>query len=253
MGKSGKVAVVTGAASGLGLAIAERLARGFHDLVLLDRSETVLDVAERLSSNDVTARSRIVDLLDTSALSGVVKEIGDRYGRLDILINNAGIHPKKNGAKYSIEEVTTEQWNDVITVNLTAAFVLSREAFPLMKEKKFGRIVNISSRGGRTYSPEAGIHYHASKAGIIGLTRVLAGEGGPFGITANCVTPGRVRTPLADEGAGEQYHVKYASNVPVGRIGRTDEIAAAVEYLVSDEAGYTTGAILDINGGGYMA
>jgi 3-oxoacyl-[acyl-carrier protein] reductase len=250
---SDRVAVITGAASGIGLAVAERLSQSLQDVILVDRSDKVLEVAEQLRSNERRAHAKVLDLADLDSLPAFVKEVGERHGRLDILVNNAGIHPKKNGMPYLIEEIDTAQWLHVMNVNLTSAFVLSREAFGLMKAKKFGRIVNISSRGGRMYSPQAGIHYHASKSGMFGLTRVLAGEGGPCGITANCIAPGRVRTPLGNEGVGEQHHSNYASNVPVGRVGHTTEIAAAVEYLCSEEAGYTSGAIIDVNGGGYMA
>jgi 3-oxoacyl-[acyl-carrier protein] reductase len=249
MSASERVAVVTGAASGIGLAIAERLAHDAHSLVLVDRSDAVHALAERLRGDGIAAESAVVDVADHDRVRELTGDLTARHGRCDILVNNAGVHPKRpDGGKVPIPEISFDQWQQVIAVNLTAPFLLAAWALELMKRRRWGRIVNISSRAGRVYSDVAGAHYSATKAALIGFTRVLAGEGGPFNVTANCVAPGRVRTPLSDQG-GDALHEGYARTVPVARIGRPEEIAAAVAFLASDDASFVTGSVVDANGG----
>lgn len=246
-----RVAVVTGAAGGIGAAVARRLAAGGHDLVLVDRDRAVHDVAAKLAGDGRSAAAFVADLGDPEEVARAAKDVEVRYGRCDVLVNNAGIHPKhSDGSHYRIAQIDLTQWERVMAVNLTAPYLLSAWALGLMTSNGWGRIVNVSSRAGRIYSDVAGAHYSASKAGLIGFTRVLAGEGGPFGVTANCVAPGRVRTPLSDQGGVSLgLHDRFASAVPVGRIGTATELAAAVAFLVSDDAGFVTGAVLDVNGG----
>jgi 3-oxoacyl-[acyl-carrier protein] reductase len=245
------ITVITGAASGIGLAIARRFAGGDHRLVLIDRSPAVQQVATEISENGGTAAGYVTDVADGQALRRTMDAIHAEYGRCDILVNNAGIHPKHaDGSHFKIPEISSQQWDQVMAVNLTAPFLLSAWALELMKPGGWGRIVNISSRAGRIYSDVAGAHYSASKAGLIGFTRVLAGEGGPYGVTANCVAPGRIKTPLSDQG-GEQLglHGRFADMVPLRRIGTPTELAAAVAFLASYEASFVTGAVIDVNGG----
>jgi 3-oxoacyl-[acyl-carrier protein] reductase len=139
----------------------------------------------------------------------------------------------------------------VLRINLTAPFILCRELVPAMQQRGWGRVINIASRAGRTFIPPAGLHYSASKAGLIGLTRQLAGSFAAFGITANCIAPGRIETPLSSQSSAEVLRQSVAA-IPAQRLGTTDEIAAAARFLASDAAGYVTGVCIDVNGGAFI-
>lgn len=248
-----RVTVITGSASGMGLEISRTLATPEHTLVLVDRDAAVHDVASELSGRAAGAASYITDLSDPEQVLELTRRITAEHGGVDILVNNAGIHPKRqDGSHFPIPEIDLDQWRLVFDVNVTAVFLLSQWALASMTPRGWGRIVNIASRAGRMYSSVAGAQYAASKAAVIGFTRNLAGEAGPHGITANTVAPGRVKTPLSDIG-GESgdldLHGMFADMVPVGRIGRPEEIAAVVEFLVSEKSSFLTGAVLDVNGG----
>jgi 3-oxoacyl-[acyl-carrier protein] reductase len=147
--------------------------------------------------------------------------------------------------------MSEEEWRKVLDINLTGAFLCSKACLPIMREKGWGRIINIASQAGRTRSDIAGAHYAASKAGMMGLARALAGELGMAGITVNSIAPGRIMTPMAQE-AGEAANTAYLARIPVGRLGTPDDVAAAVAFLVSDEAGFISGITLDVNGGAFM-
>jgi 3-oxoacyl-[acyl-carrier protein] reductase len=248
---NGKVAVVTGAAQGLGAAIANGLTSPGTTMVLLDRSPNVKEVARNLSGNSRNAVGHVIDLADGAAITELTQNLMNEYGRCDILVNNAALSPKaSDGTRLDLADIPVEQWERVLAVNLTAAFRLCAWAFPLMKAQGWGRIVNMSSRAGRMFVPQAGAHYAATKAALIGFTRTVAGEGGPFGITANCIAPGRIETPLtADNPSAAAMGATFKDQTPVGRMGTPAEVAAAVNYLVSDAAGFVTGAVIDINGG----
>jgi 3-oxoacyl-[acyl-carrier protein] reductase len=249
---TGKIAVVTGAASGIGLATAQRLSRDGHTVAIIDRSEHANEVAAGLGRN---AAGFVGDLSSPDEIQRLTEEIGDAFGGVDILVNNAGIHPKRaDGSHYPIPEISLEQWNLVMAVNLTATFLLSKWAMGAMKDRGWGRIVNVSSRAGRMYSSVAGAQYSASKAAVIGFTRNLAGECGPHNITANTVAPGRIKTPLSDVSglsSSQNLHEVFASTVPLGRVGGSDELASVVSFLASEDASFITGAVIDVNGGIY--
>jgi NAD(P)-dependent dehydrogenase (short-subunit alcohol dehydrogenase family) len=169
-----------------------------------------------------------------------------------VLVNCAGIQPQASDrGKNFIEDVSDEIWDRTLAVNLTAPFLLARALVPAMKDRGWGRVVNIASRAGQTYVAATTTDYSATKAGLIGLTRMLAGECGPHGVTVNSVAPGRISTPLANANA-EDAIAAMVSTVPLGRVGEPDEVAAAVAFLASDASSYITGETIAVNGGAHM-
>lgn len=249
--KDRRVAAVTGAASGIGLGVARCLAQAGHQVLAIDRSEAVIEFARVLEREGFAASGAVLDVTDEDGIRALVSDVDSKFGRLDILVNNAGIHPKVNGQRNSFFTMTAAQWTEVLNVNLTSMFVFSREAALLMQRQRWGRIINMSSRAGRTLVETAGIHYAATKAGIIGMSRVMAAEVAAFGITVNCVAPGRIETPLTAQGSEEQ-RARLVGNIPVGRIGAPEEIGHVVRFLASEESGYLTGSVIDVNGGTFM-
>jgi 3-oxoacyl-[acyl-carrier protein] reductase len=246
-----RTAVVTGAASGIGRETAMLLDAAGVALILLDRNEEVVAFAEKLTAEGGSAQAIVADFSDTAAVSNAGDRILALCDHVDILVNNAGIHPKVNGRLIQLEDISLENWELVFRVNTTAPFLLCQKLIPSMKANKWGRVINISSRAGRTYSFRAGTQYSASKAAIIGLTRKLAGDFAEFGITANCIAPGQIQTPLAMTSTAEVL-AETARRIPMGRLGTVNEIASAVAYLASDGASFITGTVLDINGGETM-
>ncbi|MBJ3775339.1 SDR family oxidoreductase [Acuticoccus mangrovi] len=251
MSQERKVALVTGAASGIGRGIAERFARDGMHVVAVDRSPAVAEAAEEMTHDGGSAESAVVDLADLAAIDTLVADIGDRLGRLDVLVNNAGISPKIDGKRAVSETMPMDQWEDVLRVNLTAPFYLCRLALPFMRKRWWGRIINMSSRAGRMLVPTAGAHYAASKAGLIGMSRVIANEHAADGITVNCIAPGRIVTPLSEQGSAEMLAALKAE-IPVGRAGTPADVAALAAYIVSPEAAFVTGVVFDFNGGVFM-
>lgn len=249
---TGKVAVITGAASGIGLASAERLAADGFAVLLLDRSEQVTQRAVAIREQGLQADSLVGDLIDPATIPMTRQVLQDRYGRCDVLMNNAGVASRVFGKEPSFLNVTQDEWEFVIAVNMTAPFLLSQAVFPLMQANKWGRIINVASRAGRTLVRGAGVPYHATKAGVIGLTRALAGQGGRHGITANTIAPGRVVTPLSAQTPDDLVQ-EALKQIPVRRLGVPQDIASAVSFLASEESSFITGAVLDVNGGGFMA
>jgi NAD(P)-dependent dehydrogenase (short-subunit alcohol dehydrogenase family) len=242
---AGRVALVTGAARGLGRAAAERL--------LADGARVAVNV-RRPEQGEALVRDLGTDVLvllgDVSVASDVesfVAAILERFGRLDILVNNAA-------AAYStrFEKITEEEWQLALDVNLTAPFLCTRAALPAMKAQGYGRVINLSSTAGKSVSTLGGAHYTASKAGLLGLTRAAAKELGPFGITVNAVCPGLIDTELTREHATGDELAAHARSFPIPRLGTAAEVADLIAFLASEAAGYITGASLDINGGDLM-
>ncbi|MCO6385292.1 SDR family NAD(P)-dependent oxidoreductase [Oceanicola sp. 502str15] len=238
-----KVALVTGAASGIGASIAERFAGDGHKVVAIDRHPDIAGIAGRYGGE-----GWVVDLAENAQIEALIARIAKDLGGLDIVVNNAGINPKINGKRAVSETMPLSQWAEVLQVNLTAPFLICRLAIPLMRKNGWGRMINIASRAGRAIVPTAGAHYSATKAGVIGFSRTLANELGPEGITVNCIAPGRIETPLSEQGAPEMLAALKAE-IPVGRAGKPSEIASLVSYLASEESGFITGAVHDVNGG----
>ncbi|MEX0923695.1 MAG: SDR family NAD(P)-dependent oxidoreductase [Rhodovibrionaceae bacterium] len=241
-----RTAIVTGAARGIGFEVAKALATEGMQLVLLDCLSEVRSAAEELG-----AEGFVLDVASESEVGRTVAEIAERRGSIDILVNNAGITVKRDGLRVPTEECSLGDWNKVLSVNLTGPFLMCRACIPHMKRRGWGRIVNLASQAGRTGSQFSGSGYAASKAGLIGFSRILAGELGELGITVNCVAPGRIRTPMNALG-GEAINTTFAKAVPLRRVGSPEEVASAVAFLASDGGGYITGAVIDVNGGAFM-
>ncbi len=248
---TGRVALVTGAARGLGFAIAEKLAGDGHRVVLADASAAVEQAAERLLARGLPVRSVLLDVTDEAALAQLQDRVSDWWEDLSILVNNAGISPKFEGRKRPVASMPGEEWRRVLAVNLTGAFLVTQRCLPALCSRGWGRIVMITSQAARTRTPIPGAHYAASKAGLTGFARVLAAEVAEHGVTVNCVAPGRIASDMtAATDAG--VNAALSAAIPAGRLGRPDEVAAAVAFLASDGSSYLTGASLDVNGGSFM-
>lgn len=245
-------ALVTGGAAGIGLAIARGLVAQGHRVLLADISDTVHAAADKIATPQCAVHGHVVDVAEEQQLLALVRKANDLFGGCDVLVNCAGVSRKRNGLPIPPVEADTEGWERVLRINLTAPFILSRELIPGMRQRRFGRIINIASRAGRTFVAPAGVDYAASKAGLIGMTRHLAGTYAPDGITVNCIAPGRIETALSSLSSPEII-AAAAKAIPVGRLGTTDEVAAAAVFLASEQASYVTGVCLDVNGGVFMA
>jgi 3-oxoacyl-[acyl-carrier protein] reductase len=241
---SGRVALVTGAASGIGRACALTLARCGAHVVAADIN---LPGAEQAAAQAGAALAVGVDVGDPASVDALAARVQGVYGGADILVNAAGIVAYARG----IGAVSLEEWDRVLQVNLRGTWLVCRALIEAMKLRRDGRIINFASLAARIGGLEAGIHYASSKAGLIGLTRTLAREGGPYGITANCVAPGIIATPPVIRQVADHEEV-YTRQIPLGRLGRPEDVANAVAFLASPLAAYVSGVVLDINGGQYM-
>lgn len=237
------MALITGASRGIGRAIAHRLARAGNHVVLASRTAGPLtEVKATIEASGGSAETLAVDVGDRAAWRAAVEDVIEAGGRLDILVNNAGITRDNLALRMSDEE-----WDEVIRVNLTAAFVACRAAARAMMKHRFGRIVNIASTSGLVGNAGQA-NYAAAKAGLIGLTRSLARELGGKGITANVVAPGFVETDMTSAlPAGIRERALDA--MAVKRLGRPEDIAEAVAYVSSEEAGFLTGQVICVDGG----
>ena len=245
-----KIALVTGAAKGIGLGTSQALIAAGRFVVMVDRLPIDL---EQLGITDGQAIAFQADVTDMAFMTRLHAQIKERFGVVSILVNNAGISPKRaDGLSNGILDVTLQEWSKVLLVNLTTVMQITQLFLPDMKAQGFGRIVSVSSLAGRSKSVVAGPSYMASKAGILGLMRAIASEMGPFGITANCVAPGRILTEMAMQ-AGEAVNQRYAEQIPVRRLGTADEVGASIAFLCADSSGFINGATIDINGGFFMS
>lgn len=244
-----RVALITGAGSqrGIGRETAKQLASRGATVVVADINfEGVQDTAKEIEK---MGRGRAyavhLDVTDKNQVAGVVKEIVDRFGRLDILVNNAGItRPTR------VMDIPEDEWDLIFKVNVKSIYYLTLEALKVMKRQNYGRIVNLGSvsgkRGGGVFG---GAHYSASKAAVAGFTKAVAREMAPYGITCNVVAPGMIETDITGGMLTEEAKQAQIRAVPVGRLGRVQDVAYAIAFLASEEAGYITGEEFDINGG----
>jgi len=244
-------ALVTGAARGIGLAISQRLVQDGFALVMLDASDDVHAAAQNMARQGAVVESVVMDISDGHQVALLPEKAGVLWSSLGVLVNNAGISPKHNGRKKNVDEMAIEEWIKVIDVNLTGTFRVVQQCLPVMKENRWGRIINITSQAARTRTVVPGAHYSASKAGITGLSRVLAGEVATWGVTVNCVAPGRIESQMT-QAVGESVNSQVATMIPLGRLGLPNEVASAVAYLASQDSSYITGATIDVNGGAFM-
>jgi len=244
---SGKIAVVTGAGRGLGKAIAEVLAgRGAH-VIINDRTlKPAAEAAESMRARDESASAIAFDVAEPNQVEDAFRRIRADHGRVDILINNAGI-----GDFVSFPEISPDKWDRMLNIHLKGSFNCCQAVLAGMKERRYGKIVNVSSVAGKRGDFIGNAHYTAAKAGIIGLTRSLALHAAPFGINVNAIAPGLVATELTDEMSSEMKATTI-SRIPAGRLGRPEEIARATAFLVSEDASYIVGETLSVNGGSYM-
>jgi 3-oxoacyl-[acyl-carrier protein] reductase len=236
----GKVAVVLGAARGIGRGIAERFAEEGARLVLGDRKEDLLAEAARA----LGAESAPCDVAEKAGVARIVDLAVERFGRLDILVQNAGIFPET-----ALEAIPVAEWDEVLAVNLRGCFLAVQAALPSMRARGYGRIVLTSSITGPRVVPPGHAHYAASKAGINGLIRAAALEAAPFGITVNGVEPGNIMTEGMRAERSPAYIAMMERSVPMGRLGTPRDVANAVLFLASDEAAYITGTTIVLDGG----
>ena len=241
-----RTALVTGASRGIGKACALTLASAGHRVVLASRTVAAMDeLANQIRSTGGEAFVIEVDLASQESIAAGFGRAAKEFGRIDILINNGGI--TKDGLAMRMKPA---DWDIVLQTNLSGAFYAIQQVMPAMMRERWGRIVNISSVVGEMGNPGQA-NYVASKAGLIGLTKSLAREIGSRGITVNAVAPGFIETDMT-HGLSTELKQKMLEQTPLGRIGTPDDIASAVRFLVSEEAGFITGHVLDVNGGIYM-
>jgi NAD(P)-dependent dehydrogenase (short-subunit alcohol dehydrogenase family) len=248
-----KVAIVTGSSDGIGRAAALIFAREGGQVVLNARGRERLEAA-RVSVQAVGKPPLLVagDVSQASVVERLVGETLQHFGRVDILVNNAG-----GGTSLRfLEEVTAEDWDLTVNSNLKSAFLCCQGVVPAMKRQRSGRIVNVSSVAGRNVSRLSGPQYSSAKAGVLGLTRHLAQDLGPFGITVNAVAPGptlvdRVAKKWSFRSEQDRSHI--LENIPLGRLAQPEEVATVIAFLASADASYVTGVTIDVNGGSFMS
>ncbi|HEX7075491.1 MAG TPA: SDR family NAD(P)-dependent oxidoreductase [Hyphomicrobiaceae bacterium] len=239
----GRTAIVTGGSAGIGFAIAKRLLASGAKVAIWGRNAERLKSAAAQLGSSFSLHASTVDVVDETAVREAVQAALDQFGRLDILINNAGIL----GPRHPVWDYPAKAWREVLDVNLTGAFLCAKAAVPHMRRQKYGRVVNIGSASGKDGNPYVSA-YSAAKAGLMALTKALAKETAIDGVLVNCVTPSAAETEIFGE-LTDQRRAELLSRVPMKRFVDVDEIAALVAWLSSEECSFSTGAMFDITGG----
>ena len=240
-----RLSVVTGAAGAVGAAVSRRLAAAGHRVVMVDIATDRLDVAANCIGDATSALA--VDIGDPAAVQRACEAVRDEHGTVDTLVNNAGIL-----SNHKTGDTSPQEWRRLMSVNLDGAFHLARALLPGMRERGFGRVVNVCSLAMKTGGLTAGTAYTASKGGLGALTFSLAREVAADGITVNAVAPAYVRTPMVTEQLTSDQREALLRQIPVGRFCEPDEVAELIAFLVSTHAGFITGEVIDINGGLHM-
>lgn len=242
-----RVAVVTGGAKGIGRSITYHLALEGAFVVIADIDiESATKNADEMNEEGLKVSAVWVDMGDPESIKKMVQKIIFDYDRIDILVNNAGILHST-----PIEDITVDEWDNIMNINLRGAFFATKEVLGIMKAKRSGRIINISSLAGRMGGYANGVAYSASKAGLIGLTQAMARRVAEYGITINAVAPGTTEGEMIRQFSDEKKEM-LIKTIPLKRFGKPENIAKTVVFLASDAADYITGAVIDINGGIYM-
>jgi 3-oxoacyl-[acyl-carrier protein] reductase len=242
-----RIAIVTGSTQGLGKAMAERLLADGARVAVTGRSAArAASVASELDPSGERALGVGLDVRSRDQFVAALARVTERWGGVDVLINNAGVT-----ARTPFADLTDTEWDDVLAINLRSVFIACQLVAPAMRERGWGRIVNHASLAGQQGGLVTGPHYAAAKAGILVLTKVIATELAPYGVTVNAIASAATDSPPMHELPAEDL-ASLPRRIPVGRVGRPEEIAALVAFLVSEQAGFVTGATYDINGGLFM-
>jgi len=240
----GKTAIVTGSAQGIGRGIALALARSGVEVALMDISDKIYEVVQAVRDSGSSGLALKCDVASYKEVQEASEKVFEKYGRVDILVNNAGIYPFK-----PFVEMTEENWDKVMNVNVKSIFNFTKAVLPKMIERKYGKIVNLSSVAGEELGYVNLVHYSASKAAIFGFTRSLALEVAKSGITVNSICPGAIATPGSADAISKELFEQMAKGIPLGRWGTPEDIGNAVLFLVSEYGSYITGQCLVVDGG----
>jgi 3-oxoacyl-[acyl-carrier protein] reductase len=239
----GKIAIVTGAGHGIGKEIALALARNGAEVVVTDVTDAIFDVGKQIEALGSKALPIKCDVTEPEQAQEVEEKVAGKYERIDILVNNAGIYPQK-----AFLEMTADDWNKVLRVNLNGVFHCTKAVLPKMVKQKYGKIVNIASIAGAVVAFPNLVHYSASKAALAGFTKSLALEVAQHGVNVNAIAPGPI--DVGEMAADSEMYKQTVRAIPVGRMGRPADIANLVVFLVSDEASFITGQCI-VSDGGY--
>jgi len=244
-----KTAIVTGGASGIGTATARALGREGARVAVMDMNSSALRKMEsEMKKENIPFLPVEGDVSQESAVESLIAQTVSRFGGIELLVNNAGISPKHKGEKANLWEMDVAEWDRVMAVNIRGAFLCSRLVVPRMIEGHGGAIVNVSSLAAKVGSVVTGCHYVISKAGVVGLTKILAREVAEYGIRVNAVAPGRIDTPMIWD-VPREVNEQYVKAIPLKRLGKPEDVADGILFLLSDAASYITGLVLDVNGG----
>lgn len=248
----GRTSIITGGGTGIGAAMAQR----FHEegaavFICGRRAEKLKETLLRIAPTGERFFTIQADIASEEEARGLVRFAMEKTGRIDVLVNNAGTHGRRDHRITPVLELDRSEWERIMATNLTSAFICSKEVLPVMIEQKHGNILNVSSLAAKTGGLVNGAHYVASKAGMMGLTKSLARGYASSNIRVNTLCLGRFETP-SNVNVPEEFHQKVVSQIPLGRVGTLREAAEAALFLVSDASSYVTGATLDVNGGWLM-